>query len=158
MLRPTRTWFVVSDPKDEAADDGPTTFLSAETYLQGTALGSLGAGRVVNVCRDHTYLSAGYYVSLIADARGQQVEPTIDTIVALQDAVTVQRRLLELGLAAGEALGEAYRVRIYGGTVGEARYRTLARALYRAFPHPLLEATVVRTPRGLRVRELRDVS
>ncbi len=156
--RPSRTWFVVSDPADDVSDDGPTAVLSADAYLQGTALGTLGGGQVVNVCRDHAYLSAGYYVSLIADARGQHVEPTIDTIVALQDAVTVQRRLLELGLAAGDASGEAHPVRIHGGTVVEARYRTLARALYRAFPHPLLEAEVVRTPRGLRVRALRSGS
>ena len=34
-------------------------------------------GRVVNLCRRYGYLSAGYYCSLLAEARGQLPMPTV---------------------------------------------------------------------------------
>ena len=63
---------------------GPLTPVTAETYLAGEA-GSTEAGlSVINLCPADRYLSEGYYVSLLADARGHAVLPNVDTLEALR--------------------------------------------------------------------------
>jgi hypothetical protein len=39
--------------------------------------------RVINLSRDYSYLGFGYYCSLLAEARGQKVIPTVRTILDL---------------------------------------------------------------------------
>ncbi|MFX9665235.1 RimK-like ATPgrasp N-terminal domain-containing protein, partial [Acinetobacter baumannii] len=40
--------------------------------------------KVTNLCRTYGYLSMGYYCSLLAEARGDRVTPSVDTILSLQ--------------------------------------------------------------------------
>ena len=60
--------------------------LTAEEFISERA----GAGhrgrprKVINLCRNYDYLSLGYYCSLLAEARGDRVTPTVSTILDLQ--------------------------------------------------------------------------
>jgi len=53
---------------------------------------------VVNVCKSYDYLSNGYYVSLLADARGLKVMPSLDQIEDLLHPYAYLRALREAGI------------------------------------------------------------
>jgi glutathione synthase/RimK-type ligase-like ATP-grasp enzyme/gamma-glutamyl:cysteine ligase YbdK (ATP-grasp superfamily) len=73
--------------------------VAADRYLEGGAgLAETGAV-VVNLCRTWKYGSKGYYVSLLADARGQHAIPPVDVSEGFADAYGLFRTLQEAGVA-----------------------------------------------------------
>lgn len=89
---------VVSDPKDLPA--GKLHVVSVDDYLAGTDERlTREKTTVVNLTRSWRYLSKGYYVSLLGDARGQNVLPTVDTAEELTNNHAVFRYLQEAGVA-----------------------------------------------------------
>lgn len=52
----------------------------AEDYLSAPVAGYDNKMRVINLCSDYSYLGTGYYCSLLAEARGQRVIPSIRCI------------------------------------------------------------------------------
>ncbi|MCU0726448.1 MAG: glutamate-cysteine ligase family protein [Planctomycetes bacterium] len=87
------TLIVVSRQGDLPLHDG--NVVTADEFLEGREELLRKDLTVVNLCRSWRYLSKGYYVSLLADARGQRVIPTVDTIETLGRERTVFRRLQE---------------------------------------------------------------
>jgi glutathione synthase/RimK-type ligase-like ATP-grasp enzyme len=71
---------------------------SADDYLEGENGTDAEPLTVVNLCRSYQYLSKGYYVSLLAEARHQRVIPTLATIQAISDPYVYFRALEEAGL------------------------------------------------------------
>ncbi|MEW5930652.1 MAG: glutamate-cysteine ligase family protein [Gemmatimonadota bacterium] len=92
-----RVVVVVSDPR-KAAELPAEMLVSADEYLEGgEALTDRGLV-VVNLCNSYRYRTRGYYVSLLADARGQTVVPSVETIEGLADAYGLFRALREAGV------------------------------------------------------------
>jgi glutathione synthase/RimK-type ligase-like ATP-grasp enzyme len=72
--------------------------VSADRYLEG-APDTLPEGLVVvNLCRSYQYLSKGYYVSLLAEARRQRALPTLEMIEEASNPFSYLRTLQEAGL------------------------------------------------------------
>ncbi len=97
-----RVIVVVSDPRD-AAGLPPGTVVDADRYLEGGESLADPRAVVVNLCRSTRYRSRGYYVSLLADARRQQVIPTVETSEGLQEPYGRFRALQEAGVATIDA-------------------------------------------------------
>ncbi len=96
-MRHRRVVVVVSDPR--TATDLPAEMLvSADEYLEGGAELTDRQLTVVNLCNSYRYRTKGYYVSLLADARGQTVVPGVETIEGLADAYGMFRALQEAGV------------------------------------------------------------
>jgi glutathione synthase/RimK-type ligase-like ATP-grasp enzyme len=94
----TRVVAVVSYPADARGFPAGLA-VTADQYIQGVE-GCTGAGAVVvNLCRSWKYGSKGYYVSLLADARGQHPIPGVDVSEAFGDAYALFRALQEAGVA-----------------------------------------------------------
>ncbi|MDA1313485.1 MAG: RimK family protein [Acidobacteria bacterium] len=75
----------------------PNTW-TADEYLEGKR-NTLGQGvAVLNLCNSYQYLSKGYYVSLLADARGQRVLPSVAMIEQINNPFAYFRVLAEAGL------------------------------------------------------------
>lgn len=92
-----RVVVVVSDPR--TATDLPAEMLvSADEYLEGGEALTDRQLVVVNLCNSYRYRTRGYYVSLLADARGQTVVPSVETIEGLSDAYGLFRALREAGV------------------------------------------------------------
>ena len=89
---------VVSQLGDLPEYGGPQ--LSAEAFLAGDLPAESAGAPVVNLCRSWRYLSDGYYVSLLAEARGDEVVPSPGTIVGMRSPHLVQRSLDEGGVPA----------------------------------------------------------
>lgn len=97
-----RVLVVVQDPRDAAGLPGEMV-ADADRYLEGGE-GLAEAGLVVvNLCRGTRYGSRGYYVSLLADARGQQVIPSVETSEGLQEPYGRFRALQEAGVPTVDA-------------------------------------------------------
>jgi glutathione synthase/RimK-type ligase-like ATP-grasp enzyme len=71
---------------------------SADEYLEGKRDALQENAVVLNLCRSYQYLSKGYYVSLLADARGQKVFPTLEMIEEINNPFAYLRALRETGL------------------------------------------------------------
>ncbi|HEX6041449.1 glutamate-cysteine ligase family protein [Longimicrobium sp.] len=97
MSNRTRVIAVVSNP-DDARGLPEGIAVAADRYLEGgDALAETGAV-VVNLCRSWKYGSKGYYVSLLADARGQHAIPSVDVSEGFADAYGLFRTLQEAGV------------------------------------------------------------
>lgn len=95
--RRARGILVVSD-LPAARDLGEVQVVTADDYLGGVA-GTVEEGlTVVNLCRSYHYLSRGYYVSLVGEARRHRMIPSIETMQAITDPFVYFRTLQEAGL------------------------------------------------------------
>ena len=76
-------WFVVVEPADaDVLGDAPQR--RSDEYLQGASDCLHEGWTVINLCRSYDYLTVGYYVSLVADARGHRVLPGVELVEDLR--------------------------------------------------------------------------
>lgn len=73
-------YIVIAERQDHAAL-AQLPVRTPDEYLEGDAAETISEDiSVVNLCRSYQYLSRGYYVSLLADARHQRIFPTLRMI------------------------------------------------------------------------------
>jgi len=88
----------VSDLEPPGRGWGEIAVRTADDYLAGGA-GTLDESvTVVNLCRSYQYLSKGYYVSLLAEARHQRVLPSLQAIQAANDPFVYFRAFEDVGI------------------------------------------------------------
>jgi glutathione synthase/RimK-type ligase-like ATP-grasp enzyme/gamma-glutamyl:cysteine ligase YbdK (ATP-grasp superfamily) len=102
---------VVSDPAD-AAGLPAECVVAAERYLEGAPDVAEPGMLVVNLCRSFRYGSTGYYVSLLADARGQQPLPQVGTSEGMGEPYGLFRALQEAGVPTVDAAEMSVRRRM----------------------------------------------
>ena len=108
-----RLLVVVTERGD--ADGFPDALVTtAQGYIEAGEPASDPNTLVVNLCRTLGYGSDGYYVSLLADARGQQVLPRLETSAGLAEPYSRFRALQEAGIATLDAVEMAVRWRRAG--------------------------------------------
>ncbi|MEM9825545.1 MAG: RimK family protein [Planctomycetota bacterium] len=115
---------------------------SPQNYLSDAVADSSRSVRFCNLCRSYAYQSTGYYVSLLAEARGHRIQPDVMTIgdISLSRSVRfaspaleklIERSLTPLG-------SKEFTLSIYFGKNLAKRYEQLARAIHQQFNAPLL--------------------
>ncbi|MBL8673205.1 MAG: RimK family protein [Alphaproteobacteria bacterium] len=109
----------------------------------------LKGATVINLSRDYAYLGKGYYTSLLAEARGSKVLPTVATIQDLSKKLIYQPALIELDQALQKALSRLveppageFDLHVFFGIADDDRFRDLARAVFDAFRCPLLRVEI----------------
>ncbi len=96
--RRPRPTLVVSDLPGMQDLMGASEVVSADQYISGEGR-TLDEGlTVVNLCRSYHYLSRGYYVSLLGEARHHRIIPSLETVQAITDPFVYFRMLREAGL------------------------------------------------------------
>jgi glutathione synthase/RimK-type ligase-like ATP-grasp enzyme len=125
--------------------------VSARDYLVSPEFTALRRAAVFNLCREYRYGSLGYYVSLLAAARGHRPLPDVATLQDLGRGPAVKvvsetlQDLIQSSLA--QIRSEEFELSIYFGRNLAKRYDRLARALFNAFPAPFLRARFTRQAR-----------
>jgi glutathione synthase/RimK-type ligase-like ATP-grasp enzyme len=109
--------------------------------------------KVINLCRNYDYLSLGYYCSLLAEARGDRVTPTVETILDLQERNAQQAMLEQLdrlidGLEDVPRSINSLSFHVFFGRIEDPALADLARKSFELFRCPLLELELER-PAGL---------
>jgi len=115
--------------------------MTAQVYIDEAPL---TPHRIINLCRNYQYQSRGYYVSLLAEARGHKVIPSVKTLTDLaQPAVygvldhSIQKPLNAL---AGDET--RWRWSIYFGQCDLPGLTEASRQMFERFPVPILQLTV----------------
>ncbi|MGE0430864.1 MAG: RimK family protein [Planctomycetota bacterium] len=137
---------VVDDPADWPLSIDGVSVVTGDSYItdpQWQATSYRGE-KVFNCCRSYRYQSIGYYVSLLAEARGHKPLPGVTTIQDLRTRSVVRVNSDELDELIQTALkplkSEEFTLSIYFGRNMAKRYEALCRRLYRLFPAPFLRA------------------
>ena len=101
--------------------------------------------RLINLSRDCEYLGTGYYASLLAEARGHKVIPSVQTILDLGRRALYRFALPELNAILAKSLSklsepvrEPVSLLIAFGNTADGRFRSFTRAVFDKFRHPLL--------------------
>jgi glutathione synthase/RimK-type ligase-like ATP-grasp enzyme len=116
----------------------------ARDYLTDPRFRDLRGAAVYNLCRRYGYQTLGYYVSLLAEARGHRPLPSVATLQSLHLSPVVRSVSDELDELMQRALrplrSDTFELSIYFGRNLTRRYDPLARALFNEFPSPMLRA------------------
>lgn len=144
---------VLSDLEDMPELAGRT--LAADQYLSSRDYHPSGS-IVVNLCRSYRYRSKGYYVSLVADARGHHVLPAVETLEEMSEPFGLYRVLREAGIPtldvnelkswrpADHRPEEIAECLVFFGECTDVRFEKHSRAAYRAWPIPILRLHLLR--------------
>ncbi|MCB1231772.1 MAG: RimK family protein [Verrucomicrobiae bacterium] len=149
----TSNLLVVDDPDDWKIPVDTVTIVSAREYLSPENSTLRRCPRVFNLCHSYSYQSLGYYVSLLAEARGQHAIPSVATLrdfrsVAMARAFGAEIEEVIQGALKREA-GDEFHMSIYFGQTLERAHARLAAQLYKLFPTPLMKAEFHRQDRWL---------
>ncbi len=116
-------------------------------YLGAPEFSSLRRVRLFNLCRSYRYQSAGYYVSLLAEARGHKPMPDVATLLDMKSQVVVRFISEELDLLIQRSLAPLkstrFELSVYFGRNLAKRYDSLASQLFSHLHVPFLRAGFV---------------
>lgn len=118
--------------------------VAARTYLTDSSFALMKGVKVYNICKSYRYQSLGYYVSLLAEARGHKSIPGTTTIQDMKLAGII--RLVSDSIE--ETLKKSLPVNtenklsltIYFGKTIDKTHESLGSATFKAFPAPFLRA------------------
>ncbi len=133
---------VVNDLKDWPLEIPGVSVVPARAYLTDQRYFDKRAAKVFNLCRSYKYQSAGYYVSLLAAARGHHPIPSLATIQDLRSKAVARllsedlERSIQKALKGREA-GQ-FSLDVMFGRHPEPGFDQLAWNLYSLFEAPLL--------------------
>jgi len=156
------TLVVLYDPREWSIRGPGVEVVSARDYLSDPSFAERRGARVFNLCRSYRYQSNGYYVSLLATARGHRPIPAVTTIQDLRSATVIRsltddlEELIRKSLAPLQS--ERFVLSIYFGRNPAKRYDRLARALFNLFPAPLLRARFERDGEGWQIAGLKLIA
>lgn len=135
---------VVDDTRDLPLQFEGVDLVTARQYLTDQAYGEMRRAKLFNLCRSYRYQSIGYYVSLLASARGHKVIPNISTIQELKSPGIVRVAAEDLEDLIQKSLSpiqsKEFVLSIYFGKNVARRYDILSARLFQLFEAPFLRA------------------
>ena len=152
---------VVDNPDNWPLQIPGVELVAARAYLTDPKYTDLRGVTIYNLCRSYAYQSLGYYVSMLAEARGHRPQPNISTIqdmkmqalwrIASDDlAEMIQRALAPIR-------SKDFELSIYFGRPLAQRYQRLALHLFNQFQAPLLRARFAKKPEGWQLESIRPI-
>jgi len=139
----------VTDQKQDWFEVPDAAVLTARRYLAEPESGRDDSARVLNLCSTGRYQGRGYYVSLLAEARGQRPLPDVKTIGDLKSDAYVQALSAQLDPLVHETLqhdgSDRFELDVYFGKDPAQRHHALAEQLFASVRAPLLRALFGRT-------------
>lgn len=140
---------IVEKRTDFRWPDPDSNVITAEEFVSEHSDARSRPRKVINLCRSYDYLSMGYYCSLLAEARGDRVTPSVETIVELRARSAESTRLAGLTHLVGR-LNEVPRsvnllsFHVFFGQVEDPHLSELARRSFELFRCPLLAISLER--------------
>ncbi len=135
---------IVDSPKRFPMDVPGAETVSAYQYLTDPQFAQGKGRKVFNLCRSLRYQAVGYYVSLLAEARGHRCLPSVSAIQDIRLAPVVRLTSDDLDDLMQHSLrrikSEEFELSVYFGHNTAEGHDKLALALFNAFPAPLLRA------------------
>ncbi len=153
---------VVDNPHEWPLQIPGVSAVAARAYLTDPAYAEGRSVKVFNLCKSYRYQSLGYYVSLLAEARGHKPLPRTTTIEDMKSRHLARFLTEELDSRIQRDLApiksETFDLSIYFGRNTAHRYDALCQQLFRLIPAPLLRITFERLPGRWRIRSVRPIA
>ena len=154
---------VVDNPSEWRLQIPGVSVVAARAYLTDPAYAEGRSVKVFNLCKSYRYQSLGYYVSLLAEARGHKPLPRMTTIEDLKSRHLARFLTEELDERIQRDLGpirsDTFDLSIYFGRNTAHRYDALCQQLFRLIPAPMLRFTFEKVPPGRwRIRAVRPIA
>lgn len=135
---------VVDNPADWPHNIADLEVIEARHYLVDPEYINRRNLTIYNLCRSYRYQSIGYYVSLLAAARGHRPQPGVKTIQDLKSSVVIRSISDELDQLIQKNLkplqSKDFTLSIYFGRNLAKRYGTLSLKLFALIQAPLMRA------------------
>ena len=124
--------------------------ITAEEFLSQAQKEGKQPARVINLCRNYNYLSAGYYCSLLAEARGQLPMPTVADVLSM-----AKKNLYSFALPEMESIlnkitsrissppEEPFDLYFFFGRSSDPRFKRLAAECFDIFRYPILHLEII---------------
>jgi glutathione synthase/RimK-type ligase-like ATP-grasp enzyme len=126
--------------------------VAAREYLTSDRYADMPRVTVLNFCRSYANNTTGYYVSLLALARGHRPVPSVTTLQGLRVDSVLRVVSDELDQVIQSSLrplrSDRFELSVYFGRNLAQRYARLASELFSHFPIPFLRARFDRNPDG----------
>ena len=141
----SRLVIVVEKPADWGSYYPSQNVMSAIDYLKAPVDPADDRVQVINLCRTFKYLGLGHYTSMLAEARGHKVIPSVRTINDLRRRSLYSVDIEDLNTKLAKYLpGEGrdtndFSLLVYFGQTSYAPLQDLARQIFETFPCPILK-------------------
>lgn len=142
-----KTVIVVDKATDWIWKDLDVEVVPSDEYLKR---GQAEKVKVLNLCRSFTYQSKGYYVSLVASARGHKPQPSLHCIADFNSSTTLKRlispefeSLIQNSLK--HLASQSFVLSVYFGANMAKHYDKLSAFIFKQFSSPFLQAKFIRT-------------
>ncbi len=161
-----KRYIVVDEPTDWTLGVHDAEVISVTDYLSNRYARGGRRVRVFNLSASFRYQSRGYYVSLLAEARGHKVIPSVKTIQEINARNIVRVLPTDVDDLIQHSLkrirSDEFTLTVYFGENMAAQHARLAAALYQLFQAPVLRFRFRKgrehwTIRGVRALALDDV-
>ncbi len=127
--------------------EGVETVSPAE-YISNSKYQSSGNIKILNLCKSYQYQTLGYYVSLLAEARGHKVTPNIATIQDFRFPSLIREDAQDfddlIQLSCKGEKNDSVEFCIYFGRTANENYNRVATALFNLVQAPILKVNFVK--------------
>ncbi len=126
----------------------PHKILSNRDYIAHPQLFQEPRPKIINLAKSYGYQSRAYYASLLAEARGHRIIPSVETMVDLSkrelyaNALPELEEMLNRGRNGEDEGPVPERLRVYFGEVADKRFERFGRLLFDWFRAPALEVKI----------------
>lgn len=135
---------VVNSPKYWAFKIPEVELVSARSYLLDSKYSDMRGVKVFNLCRSYRYQSVGYYVTLLATARGHKPVPNITSIQDMKSQTIIRFVSDDLDELIQKSLSNIHAptvdLSIYFGRSLYKKHDRLSLHLFKLFQFPFLKA------------------
>ena len=135
---------IVDSPADWPLNLPEVQVVSGKEYLTSEPFRKQRNIRVFNMCKSYKYQTIGYYVSLLAEARGHKPMPSVSTIQDMKSQAIVKLAADEIDDLIQKSLHDVkpdeIELSIYFGKNVAKKYDRLSAQIYRMFHAPFVRA------------------
>src|SRR5499427_9147263 len=156
-------WVILVDqPRDLPNAETPHKVITTSEYLARPHLFEVEQPKLVNLARSYAYQSKGYYASLLAEARGHRVVPTVETMLELREQKLYEHALPDLEEELNRCARRAdfqcegeFKLLVCFGLARDDRFEPFGRLLFDWFRCPALEVIIATGGKWLTIDRIR---
>ena len=138
---------IVDNPDTWKIKAANLAIVSSYEYLTNPDWATAKKLRIFNLCASYSYQSKGYYVSLLAEARGHKPIPTVRNILDVQKSFVIKLMSEDFDGLVQQQLkdlrSDEFTLSVYFGRNMAKKYDDISNLLYRTFRVPFLRVKFV---------------
>ena len=153
LRKKTTNIIVINQPHRWTFTDVNAKVISVKEYISNPVYQNSTDMRVFNLCSSYKYQSYGYYVSLLAAARGHRAIPSSVTLRDFKMLKVIHSASYDIDELINTSLRKIkdvkFQLKIYFGQTITKGFHTIANRLYLLFETPLFEIEFVKQERWI---------